>query len=155
MKHNLLPATVLAGVLAVASLMAGPVAAEDFTVEMLNRGADGQMMVFEPAYLNVQPGDTVTFVATDPSHNAESIPGMLPEGAESFRGPMNQDVSVTFDTEGLYGIKCLPHYGLGMVALINVGDGAAVNLEAAESVRHPGRANQRMAALFERAESND
>lgn len=154
MNRKFLSAAALGGILA-ASLYVGPAAAEDFTIEMLNRGTDGQMMVFEPAYLNVQPGDTVTFVATDPSHNAETIPGMLPEGVDAFRGPMNQDVTVTFDAEGLYGIKCLPHYGLGMVALIDVGDGVAVNREAAESIRHPGRATQRMAALIERAENNE
>ena len=33
--------------------------AADHVVKMLNNGADG-MMVFEPGYLNVVPGDTVT-----------------------------------------------------------------------------------------------
>jgi len=32
-------------------------------------------MVFEPALLKNAPGDTVTFVPTDKSHNAESIKG--------------------------------------------------------------------------------
>lgn len=121
--------------------------AEDHQVHMLNRGADGQMMVFEPAFLQIEPGDTVTFLPTDPSHNAESIPSMMPEGAETFRGRINQEITVTFDQEGVYGIKCLPHYGLGMVAVIQVGDDTA-NLEAARSVRHPARANQRMPELL-------
>jgi pseudoazurin len=121
--------------------------AEDHQVHMLNRGADGQMMVFEPAFLQIEPGDTVTFLPTDPSHNAESIPSMMPEGAETFRGRINQEITVTFDQEGVYGIKCLPHYGLGMVAVIQVGDDTA-NLEAARGVRHPARANQRMPELL-------
>lgn len=121
--------------------------AEDHQVHMLNRGADGQMMVFEPAFLQIEPGDTVTFLPTDPSHNAESIPSMMPEGAETFRGAMNREVTVTFDQEGVYGIKCLPHYGLGMVAVIQVGDDTP-NLEAASAVRHPARANQRMPELL-------
>lgn len=121
--------------------------AEDHEVQMLNRGEDGQMMVFEPAFLQIAPGDTVTFLPTQPSHNAESILTMMPEGGETFRGAMNQEVSVTYTTEGVYGVKCLPHYGLGMVAVIQVGDDTS-NLEAASAVRHPARANQRMPVLL-------
>lgn len=137
-----------AAALAVA-LPAGTAFAEDHEIHMLNRGANGEMMVFEPAYLEIAPGDTVTFVATDRAHNAESIPGMVPEGGETFRGAMNEEISVTFTAEGVYGVKCLPHYGLGMVALIQVGEGEPANLEAAAGVRHPGRARQRMEALFQ------
>ena len=50
---------------------------------MLNKGAEGAM-VFEPSLLKVAPGDTVKFLATDKIHNAESITGMLPEGAKTF-----------------------------------------------------------------------
>nr|WP_304074714.1 plastocyanin/azurin family copper-binding protein [Maricaulis maris] len=32
---------------------------------------------------------------------------------------------MTFDEEGLYGIKCAPHYAAGMIVLIEVGDGEA------------------------------
>jgi pseudoazurin len=116
-------------------------------VEMLNRGPDGEMMAFAPAFLKVAPGDTVTFVPTDKSHNAESILGMIPEGAEAWKGKINQEISVTFETEGVYGYKCLPHYPLGMVGLIQVGE-AAPNLAQAQEIKHPGRAAQRMALLI-------
>lgn len=138
---------ILAAALFAATLPAGTAIAEDHQVHMLNRGEDGQTMVFEPAFLQIQPGDTVTFLPTEPSHNAESILTMMPEGGETFRGAMNQEVSVTYTVEGVYGIKCLPHYGLGMVAVIQVGDDTA-NLEAASAVRHPARANQRMPVLL-------
>ena len=114
-------------------------------VKMLNRGADG-MMVFEPAFLQVAPGDTVTFVPTDKSHNAESIDGMMPDGAEPFAGKMNKEVSVTFDGDGVYGVKCKPHYAMGMVALVQVGE--AGNLDKAKVVKHPGKAGDRMEAAF-------
>ena len=42
-------------------------------------------MVFEPALVKVAPGDTVKFVATDKGHNAETIKGMLPDGARDVR----------------------------------------------------------------------
>ncbi len=73
---------------------------------------------------------------------------MLPEGAEAFKGKINQDVTVTFDVEGVYGVKCMPHYPLGMVALIQVGDDLA-NLDQALEVKNPGKAGAKMAVLFE------
>ena len=73
-----LTALALVGSVALAGAAA---AAEDHEVKMLNKGSDGEIMVFEPAFLKVAPGDTVTFVPTDPSHNSESIPDMIPEGA--------------------------------------------------------------------------
>ena len=126
-----------------------PAVAADHEVKMLNRGAAGAM-VFEPAFLKIAPGDTVTFVPTDKGHNAESIRDMAPDGASPFRGAMNKSVAVTFEEQGLYGYKCAPHYGMGMVGLIAVGE-AGVNLDAAKAVKHPGKAGQAMAALFARA----
>src|SRR3546814_8035044 len=62
--------------LARAAVFAGPAVAADHEVKMLNRGAAG-MMVFEPAWLKVEPGDTVTFKSVNPSHNAETIAGKI------------------------------------------------------------------------------
>lgn len=101
--------------------LTGAAAAEDFEVQMLNRGDAGNM-IFEPAFLRVAAGDTITFVATDRGHNAESIPEMTPESAEGFEGRINEEVVVTFDTDGLYGIRCKPHYAMGMVMTVAVGD---------------------------------
>ena len=61
---------------------------------MLNMG-DGGAMIFEPAVIKVSKGDTIHFKATDMSHNSETIPGMVPEGAEGWMGALNQDISVT------------------------------------------------------------
>jgi pseudoazurin len=91
--------------------------AAEIDVKMLNKGAAG-VMVFEPALIKIAPGDTVKFLSVDKGHNAESIPGMLPDGATPFTSKMSEDVSVTFDKPGVYGIRCKPHYGLGMVALV-------------------------------------
>ena len=94
-------------------------------------------MVFEPALVKIEPGDTVKFVATDKGHNAESIKGMLPADATPFVGKNNEDVTVTFDKPGAYGVKCLPHYGMGMVALIVVG--TPDNLAEAKAVPQVGQ----------------
>jgi len=137
----------LLGACALVLLAAGPAAAETVEVKMLNKGANGEMMVFEPAVVQIAPGDTVRFLATNPGHNAESVPGMLPDGAKGFRTTFNQTAEVTFETEGVYGYKCLPHYAMGMVGLVRVGAGDA-NLDAlAEKADGaPGRAAQRFQA---------
>ena len=120
--------------------------AEDYEVKMLNRGADG-IMVFEPALVEIEPGDTVHFIATDKGHNVETIAGMIPEGFEPFRSAINQDFSISFDEAGLYGVKCTPHFAMGMVGLIAVGDVEA-GVEPADGVRLPRKAEQRFDAIF-------
>ena len=125
---------------------ASPAIAKDVQVKMLNKG-NGRTMVFSPEVVKVAPGDTVTFVATDPSHNAESIGGMIPAGAATFKGKMNQNLTVKFTKPGVYGYKCLPHYGMGMVGVVVVGNGKD-NLAAAQKVSHPGKAKQIFAGLL-------
>ncbi len=124
--------------------------AADHKVKMLNKGTDG-MMVFEPAYVAVKPGDTVTFVPTDKSHNAESIPGMFPAGAAPFKGKINEQITVKFTKPGLYGYKCLPHTSMGMVGLVQVGPAANKAQVQAEAARLPGLAKKRMTEYLARA----
>ncbi|MGQ0683335.1 pseudoazurin [Bradyrhizobium sp.] len=128
-------------------MSAGMTLAGEVEVKMLNKGAEG-LMVFEPSLVRIEPGDTVKFVATDKSHNAESIKNMLPEGAAPFAGKMNENVAVTFDKPGVYGVKCMPHYAMGMVALVVVGK--PENLEQAKAVPQTGKAKQIFATLFDR-----
>ncbi len=94
---------------------------EVHTVKMLNQGSTG-VMVFEPAVLKINVGDTVTFEATDAAHNSASIPGMLPPNANAWNGQLSRDISVTFDIPGIYGYQCTPHAMMAMVGVIQVGD---------------------------------
>ncbi|EKF19282.1 pseudoazurin [Nitratireductor pacificus pht-3B] len=134
-----------------ALFMTGTAQAADHQVQMLNKGDKGAM-VFQPDFIVAQPGDTVTFLPTDKSHDAQSIKGMIPEGAEPFKGKISQEITVTVTEEGVYGVKCLPHYGMGMVALIVVGE--PTNLEQAKTVKHPGKAKKVFADLLEQAAAN-
>ena len=120
-------------------------AAAEIEVKMLDKGTEG-VMVFEPSLVKIEPGDTVKFVSVNKGHNAESIKGMLPADAVPFVGKMSQDLEVKFDKPGVYGVKCLPHYGMGMVALIVVGTPA--NQDDAMKIVHPGKAKQAFATLF-------
>ena len=101
---------------------------EVHTVKMLNQGPTG-VMVFEPAVLKINIGDTVTFVATDAAHNSASIPGMLPPNATAWNGQLSRDISVTFDIPGIYGYQCTPHAMMAMVGIIQVGDDSS-NLQS-------------------------
>ena len=125
-------------------LLAPAVQAENFDVSMLNKGAEGAM-VFEPAFVKAAVGDTVTFISTDKGHNAEGIKGMLPEGVEEFKSDMGKDYVLTLTAEGLYGVKCTPHYSMGMVALVQAG--APVNLDAVNAVELKGKAKSRFEPL--------
>ena len=136
----------IVGAAAVILALALPAAAADFEVHMLNKGAEGAM-VFEPAFVKVAPGDTVTFIPTDKGHNVETIKDMIPEGAEAFKSKMNETYKVTFDKAGAYGVKCTPHVGMGMVGVVVVGD-APANLDAVKTGKLPKKARERMDAAI-------
>ena len=141
----------VAAAVGVAMAMAGGALAAEVEVKMLNKGAEG-LMVFEPALVKIAPGDTVKFVSTDKGHNAETIKGMLPDGGAPFVGKKNEDIAVKFEQDGIYGIKCAPHYGMGMVAMVVVGTPA--NEEQAKAVPQVGKAKQVFATLFDRLAAN-
>ena len=138
-------ALAIIGGLAMASAM--PAAAKDITVHMKNKGADGAM-VFEPSFVKAAPGDVLHFQPTDPSHNAETISTMLPAGATPMKGAMNKEAVLTVSKPGLYGIKCMPHYSMGMVALVQVGKPTAADVTAAKAVKLPPFAAKRMNAAL-------
>jgi pseudoazurin len=128
--------------------LAGEASAAEFEIQMLNKGEKGTM-VFQPALVKAAPGDTIHFVAKDKGHGVETIKGMIPDGATEFKGKINEEVTVTLDKEGVYGVKCPPHYGMGMVALIVVGQ--PINLEQAQAVKQSGKAKTVFAELFTEA----
>src|SRR5690606_27715359 len=125
--------------------------AADYQIQTLNQNDDGEFMVFEPSFLKIEPGDSVTFVPTDAFHNSATIEGMIPEGAEAFAGALDEEFTITFDVPGVYGIKCDPHFMMGMVAMIVVGE--PVNLEEARAVEVPEGAQERIDALFAQVEA--
>jgi len=107
-----------------AALLGSSAWAEVHEVQMMNKGEAGTM-VFQPDFLRIAKGDTVKFVAANKGHNAQSIDGMMPEDASEFQGKLNEEIEVTFDVEGVYGVQCKPHFAMGMVATIAVGDATA------------------------------
>lgn len=113
-------------------------------VEMLNQDPDNprEKMVFSDPVLFINPGDTVQFKATDRAHNSESDPDMIPDGAEGWKGRINQDVEATLDVEGIYVYKCTPHSTMGMYGIIVVGDPTQDQIEALKDYSPRGRMAQ-------------
>ncbi|QCD44291.1 pseudoazurin [Campylobacter mucosalis] len=99
--------------------------AKDYEVQMLDMDKNNQTMLFEPGFLQIQPGDSVTFVPTHKSHWAKSV--IVPEGAEKFESKLDEKATFTFDKEGVYIYVCPPHQMMNMVGIIQVGK--ATNLD--------------------------
>lgn len=135
-----------AGLLVSANLSAF---AAEHIINMKNKGEDGTAMVFEPNFVRAAVGDTIKFVPVDKGHFAVTLPGMWPEGVADAKGKPNVDFVVTLDKEGLYGFKCTPHYAMGMVALVQVGNAPVT--DAVKAVKLPGPAGKRMEAALAQA----
>lgn len=101
------------------ALLVSSVWAKDYEVKMLDMDAKGQTMVFEPAVLHIEVGDSVTFVPTHKSHWAKSV--LVPEGAAKFESKLDEKATFKFDTEGVYIYECPPHRIMSMVGIIQVG----------------------------------
>jgi pseudoazurin len=101
-------------------LAAGFLQAKEHEVKLLTSGSNGTMMVFEPNFIKIAPGDTVNFIPSDPSHNAQSF--SVPSEKSTFATPYGKATKVTFNEQGVILVKCLPHFALGMIAVIQVGD---------------------------------
>ena len=120
---NPMPGLSLALALLTLSSVAG---AEDHEIHGIdNRGHE--FMFFEPAFLQVEPGDQVTFVVRHFDHKPRSV--FVPRGAESWEADQGESITVTLDQEGVYVFDCFYHNVQGMAGVLVVGD--PVNLDEA------------------------
>lgn len=132
MKSKLMAAALIAGGL----LLGSTAFAQNYTVKMLNQGTAGTF-TFEPAYLHVQPGDTVTFEPTDAGH--DSVAYFAPEGATKWQGEVGKKVTVTLTKEGVYLYECKPHHMFGMLGVIQVGEATNKTAAAAAAKKMEGQ----------------
>ncbi|TNB60217.1 pseudoazurin [Campylobacter helveticus] len=93
--------------------------AKNYEVKMLDIDAKNQAMVFEPAVLHIEVGDSVTFVPTHKSHWAKSV--IVPEGATKFESKLDKKATFKFEKEGVYLYECPPHRMMNMLGFIQVG----------------------------------
>ena len=94
----------------------------EHTVKLVNQNEWGTM-AFEPSFLKVEVGDTVTFEPADPGHNAATINYMMPWRANRYWGDIGKPITMEITEQGFYGIECAPHITMGMVMIIQAGDG--------------------------------
>ena len=120
--------------------------AETTTIEMLNKRDDGAKMVYSQDIARVAVGDTITWVPTSKGHNVEFVAG--PDGWDlPKKSKNNKEVSITFNVPGIYFYQCTPHKGMGMVALVVVGDDTS-NKDAIAKAKAVGKSKKKLKAML-------
>ena len=120
--------------------------AEDMNIDMLNKRADGEKMVYSVDVANIDVGDTITWLPASKGHNVHFIAG--PEGWElPKKSKNNKEVAITFDTPGVYLYQCTPHASMGMIALVVVG-GDTSNLDAIAKAKVRGKSKKKLKKLL-------
>ncbi len=122
-----------------------PAMAENYVIEMLNKDADGNKMVFSEQIVMIEVGDTVTWVPTSKGHNVEMIasPNNL-----KYKSKPNKQAEITFDTKGIYYYWCTPHKGMGMIGLVVVGNDFS-NKDQISKAKAFGKTKKKLKKLVE------
>ncbi len=121
-------------------------AANATTIDMLNKDAAGNKMVYGQEIARVAVGDTVTWVPTSKGHNVQMVAG--PDGANLPKKSKNgKEVSITFEVPGIYYYWCTPHKGMGMIGLVVVGDDIS-NKDAIAKAKAMGKSKKKLKALL-------
>jgi len=107
-------------------------------------------MQFAPVVIKIAPGDTVRW-ENMPTHNVETIDGLVPEGTEKINSPMGENYQHTFEEEGIYIYQCTPHIGAGMGGAVIVGE--PINLEAIKAAEVTGGVRRVVRQAVSAAES--
>ncbi|MGB2491800.1 MAG: pseudoazurin [Candidatus Puniceispirillum sp.] len=129
---------------ALIALFVTPALAVDVTIEMLNKDADGNKMVYSQEIVQINSGDTVTWVPTSKGHNVEIIAS--PNGMK-FKSKNNKEAKITFDQPGIYYYWCTPHKGMGMIGLVVV-DGDLSNKDEVAKAKALGKSKKKLKALL-------
>ena len=124
--------------------------AAHYDIKMLNDSPEGSM-VFEPGFLKVQPGDSITFHPTNKGHFVHSK--AIPEGATKFASEEDDELTITLDKEGVYVYTCPVHRTMNMNGIIQVGENVPNREKAQKMVdelEKKAQTNQgRLAKYFE------
>lgn len=96
----------------------------DVIVEMRDKSTmgDESLFVFEPAYIKIQPGQTVGFKLVDSGHN--TVSELTPNNSTGWEINYT-DGEVKLQEEGVYLYYCTPHKTFGMYGIIQVGDSSS------------------------------
>ena len=130
--------------LTIAAFISTPSIAGEVSIEMLNKDANGNKMVYSQEIVKVDVGDTVTWLPTSKGHNVEMIasPNEL-----KLKSKNSKEVIVTFDTSGIYYYWCTPHKGMGMIGLVVVGNDLS-NMDDIASAKAMGKSKKKLKSLL-------
>ena len=118
--------------------------AADMTIEMLNKDAAGNKMVFSEEIARVNIGDTITWLPTTKGHNVEMIASPNDMKLKSKNG---KEVKVSFEEAGIYYYWCTPHKGMGMIGLVVVG-GDTSNKDQIAKAKAMGKSKKKLKKLL-------
>ena len=123
--------------------------AEDISVDMLNKRDDGAKMVYSEDISRIDVGDSITWLPTSKGHNVEFIAG--PDGWDApKKSKLSKEVTITFDTPGVYLYQCTPHKSMGMIAIVVVGTPTYSEAEdTLKDAKVRGKSKKKLKALLE------
>ena len=130
-------------------VMATSAFADNATVEMWNKDPDNKKrkMVFSQEIVTIEPGESVNWIATDRGHNVEFIDG--PDGVKlAKKSKLGKDVTIEFDTPGVYVYVCSPHASMGMIGIVVVGELTQEAIDAVRDAKLRGKSKKKFAALL-------
>lgn len=120
--------------------------ADDISLDMLNKRADGEKMVYSQDIVKVDIGDTVTWLPKSKGHNVEFIG--IPEGMKKIKkSKLSKEYSYTFEKAGIYLYQCTPHKAMGMIGVVIVGNDLS-NLDKIKKVRVLGKSKKKFKKLL-------
>ena len=143
MKNLLALVIILFGFIFVTSSLAY---ADSIIIDMLNKRADGQKMVYSQDVVNVKSGDSVTWLPKSKGHNVEFI--KVPEGVKKIKkSKLNKEYTYKFEKPGIYLYLCTPHKAMGMIGLVIV-DGDTSNKKAIAKAKVLGKSKKKLKKLL-------
>ena len=122
------------------------------TVEMLNKDADGNKMVYSQEIVEIGVGQIVKWIPTSKGHNVEIV--AAPEGFEIPKKSKNsKEVEIQFDIPGIYYYWCTPHKGMGMIGLVVV-EGDISNIDDIADAKAMGKSKKKLQKLIGQLKEN-
>ena len=130
--------------LVIAFFLSTPSFAAEVAIEMLNKDANGNKMVFSQEVVKIEVGDTITWLPSSKGHNVEMISS---PNKMKFKSKNGKEAKITFDTPGIYYYWCTPHKGMGMIGLVVVANDVS-NIDKIASAKALGKSKKKLKKLL-------
>ena len=128
----------------ITAFLSTPSFAANISIEMLNKDANGNRMVYSQEVAKIDVGDTVIWLPASKGHNVEIITS---PNKMKFKSKNGKEAKITFDTPGIYYYWCTPHKSMGMIGLIVVGDDLS-NIDDMASAKAMGKSKKKLKNLL-------